>query len=389
MTHPGSIDSSILNDEVLAALTKEFASSAAEHDASAAFPFKNFERLAQLKLLALTVPKSHGGLGGGLREACRLVQAVGGGEASTGLVLALSLVMHHMLQYDRYPAYAQVAKAAVEGGGILNALRAEPGIGSLSRGGLPDTVARRLPDGSWQLNGYKAWATGSPIVQWWLLFARTDEDQPRVGRWLVPANTPGLELQTTWNHIGLRATSSHDLKVENVVVPAESVIVLNDPLSPDIQTRSAVLETWNGLILASLYNGIARSGRDWLRTFLQNRKPSNLGAPLATVPRLQAVFGEIESLLHISQTVIDQAITHAEAAEETDPAEAILAKHIATTNAIKAVELAVSITGNHGLERANPLERHYRDVLCGRVHAPQSDTILLNTGRAALEPIAG
>ena len=55
-----------------------------------------------------------------------------------------------------------------------------------------------------------------------------------------------------------------------------------------------------------------------------------------------------------------------------------------TNNVVRALELALSITGNHGLDRANPLERHYRDALCGRVHAPQSDSILTNAGRAAL-----
>jgi hypothetical protein len=44
----------------------------------------------------------------------------------------------------------------------------------------------------------------------------------------------------------------------------------------------------------------------------------------------------------------------------------------------------LSLTGNHGLSRANPLERHYRDVLCGRVHTPQDDSTRIGLGRAAL-----
>ncbi|TCQ99086.1 acyl-CoA dehydrogenase family protein [Neorhizobium sp. JUb45] len=385
MNSHGAIGGRVLDDTLLASLTEEFSRSAAEYDETAAFPFANFERLSQLGLLALTVPKSYGGLGGGLRDTCRLVQAVGGGEASTGLVLAMSLIMHHMVGYDRPPVYEDVAKAAIGGRGILNALRAEPDLGSPSRGGLPNTVARRLPDGSWQLNGRKAYATGSPIAQWWLMFARTEEDQPRIGRWLVPANAPGLEAIPSWNHVGLRATASHDLKVENVVVPAESVLTLNDPQDPEVRARGAILETWNGLVLASLYTGIARAGRDWLVKFLHERTPSNLGAPLATVPRLQSVVGEIDSLLFINRTVINESIANAEIAEKADPTEAMLAKHIATSNAVKALELALSITGNHGLDRANPLERHYRDALCGRVHAPQTDTIFLNVGRQAVE----
>ena len=49
-----------------------------------------------------------------------------------------------------------------------------------------------------------------------------------------------------------------------------------------------------------------------------------------------------------------------------------------------AVELAIEASGNPGLSRHNPLQRHYRDVLCSRIHSPQTDTILIAAGRAAL-----
>ena len=45
---------------------------------------------------------------------------------------------------------------------------------------------------------------------------------------------------------------------------------------------------------------------------------------------------------------------------------------------------AMELTGNPGISRHNPLERHYRDVLCSRIHSPQTDTILIAAGRAAL-----
>jgi alkylation response protein AidB-like acyl-CoA dehydrogenase len=51
---------------------------------------------------------------------------------------------------------------------------------------------------------------------------------------------------------------------------------------------------------------------------------------------------------------------------------------------LPVVEEALSLTSNHGLRRANPLERYYRDVLCGRVHAPQDDATRINAGRLAL-----
>ena len=54
-------------------------------------------------------------------------------------------------------------------------------------------------------------------------------------------------------------------------------------------------------------------------------------------------------------------------------------------NAIRAVELALQLSGNHGLTRHNPLERHWRDVLCSRIHTPQNDAVLVAAGKRALK----
>ncbi|MGT2494347.1 acyl-CoA dehydrogenase family protein [Cupriavidus basilensis] len=59
-----------------------------------------------------------------------------------------------------------------------------------------------------------------------------------------------------------------------------------------------------------------------------------------------------------------------------------------TDNAIAAVELAVRLAGNPALSRGNPLERHYRNVLCSRIHTPQNDAILVSAGEQALRAAA-
>jgi len=57
---------------------------------------------------------------------------------------------------------------------------------------------------------------------------------------------------------------------------------------------------------------------------------------------------------------------------------------VATQNAIEVVQAALQMSSNHGLARKNPLERHLRDVLCGRVHTPQEDSAHIAAGRRAL-----
>jgi alkylation response protein AidB-like acyl-CoA dehydrogenase len=57
---------------------------------------------------------------------------------------------------------------------------------------------------------------------------------------------------------------------------------------------------------------------------------------------------------------------------------------LATRTAITAVEQAVALVGNNGLTYNNALQRHYRNVLCSRIHTPQDDVILSAAGKAAL-----
>lgn len=370
------------DSDLLSQLRDEFSARAVGYDERAEFPHENFRRLGEFGLLALVVPKELGGAGATLSEAARVVGAVAGGDASTALVLAMHFLMHAILRERNPPIYAVVARAAVEGGGILNALRAEPELGSVNRGGMLATVATPLQNGGWRINGKKAYATGSPIVSWWLLYARTAEPESRLGSWLVPSRAQGITYPPTWNHLGMRATASHEAHLVDVEVGADYLLSIAN--AADIAAPPPVLNSWNGILLAALYDGIARAARDWVRRFLLDRTPSNLGAPLATVPRLQAVVGEIESLLLINRALIQDVAKDIDEKGADATPRPNLVKQAVTENAIRVVDLALSISGNHGLDRANPLERHHRDVLCGRIHAPQGDSIFTSAGKASL-----
>jgi len=59
-------------------------------------------------------------------------------------------------------------------------------------------------------------------------------------------------------------------------------------------------------------------------------------------------------------------------------------KHVVIENAAQSVQLAIELAGNHGLARRNPLERHHRNVLCGRIHAPSNPLLRGAAARAAL-----
>jgi alkylation response protein AidB-like acyl-CoA dehydrogenase len=361
-----------------------FAERAAAHDRDASFAFENFRELSEAGLLAFTVPAALGGTGAGAWDAARLLGIFAKADPSTALVLSMHYIQHLvMARSTRWPGRLarKLAKETVEGVALINALRVEPELGSPARGGLPATIARRTETG-WRLTGRKIYSTGAPILKWYAVWARTDEAETRVGMFLVPAGLPGTRIVETWDHLGLRASGSHDVIFEDVTFPLDHEIDVRKP--EDWVTPDFTQATIHAIFIAAIYDGIARAARDWLVKFLKERVPANLGAPLASLPRAQEILGAIEARLVVNARLIESFAGDFDDGVPLGAAESHVIKLTVTNNAVAVVEDALSLTSNHGLARANPLERHFRDVRCGLVHTPQDDATRVSLGRSAL-----
>ncbi|SHL79363.1 acyl-CoA dehydrogenase family protein [Phytopseudomonas punonensis] len=364
---------------LLAEITRTLAASAERFDRSGEFPAENFALLQHHGLLALTVPKSLGGSGADLLIARQVVSAVAKGEPSTALILVMQYLQHFRLQQNlNWPEHLrrQVGIDAVENGALINAFRVEPELGTPARGGLPATTARRTSEG-WRLSGRKIYSTGSHGLTWYLVWARSDDADPLVGGYLVHRDTPGIRIVDDWDHLGMRATCSHEVQFDDVLIPLEHAVSVSPWSAPRPELDGEGM-LWMSVLLPAIYDGVAQAARDWLVGFLEQRTPSNLGAPLSSLPRFQEIVGRIDTLLFANRTLLDSA-----AAGQVEAAHAGQIKQLVSSNAIRAVELAIEASGNPGLSRKNPLERHFRDVLCSRIHTPQDDVALSAVGRSA------
>jgi alkylation response protein AidB-like acyl-CoA dehydrogenase len=368
----------------LPAVLPGITAAAARHDREGSFPHGSLAALRDAGLLALTVPAAVGGGGAGLRVSALAVEAVGAACPATALVLAMQYLKHAALARSRdWPAALRVEmqRSAVEDGALINALRVEPELGSPTRGGLPATVARRTPNG-WVLSGRKRYSTGLPALRWLEVWARTDEEAPRVGAFVVPADAPGIEMVETWDHLGLRASGSHDAVFHAVPIPAEHAIGLAQPgaaAGPDARQMA-----WNNVLVPAVYTGVARAARAWTVGFVRRRTPSGLGAPLAELPRVQEAMGEVEGLIAANRRIAEAIALATDAGEPPSAAESGALKVVMAENAVRAVERCTLLAGNHAHDRSNPLERHWRDAQCARMHAPAIDAAHLAAGRAAL-----
>jgi alkylation response protein AidB-like acyl-CoA dehydrogenase len=385
MTTSPSILAGDALDQALAAIAEH----AAAHDRDRSFPHEAFPLLHRAGALNLTVAGSAGGAGARLADAAALIGRLGQADPSVALVVFQHLIFHFTLSSTSGQGWdpdllREIVESSIQGVALANFFRVEPELGTPGRGGLPATTAHRR-EGGFELRGHKIYCTGVPGLRWQIVFAKTDDPTPSTGSFVVEAGTPGYRIDQTWDHVGLRASGSEDVIYDGAWVPEDRVVGLAEPGAPvgDFSTVMA----WNNVGLSALYTGVARSARDWLVRYLNERTPSNLGAPLASLPRFQQAVGEIEIQLQVSEQLIRTTAADVDAGR-ADPADCGYVKRTATHAAIAIVEQSLQLTGNPGLSRHNPLERHLRDALCGRVHTPQDDTIAVAAGQAALAAAA-
>jgi len=364
-------------------ITATLAEHAEDLDRTAEFPHRNLALLQQHGLLGLSCAPGYGGAGADLVTLQRVISAIAQGEPSTALIVCMQYLHHlRLAENPLWPEALrqQVCQSAVQQGALINSLRVEPELGSPARGGLPNTLATRSANG-WKINGHKLYTTGIEGLTWLAIWARSDEITPQVGIWLVPRHSAGIRVIESWDHLGMRASGSHEVVLEDVEVPLNHAVdtyPIDHPPSPDSE-KIRSFANQNAALLSAVYDGVAQSARNWLLSWLQQRVPSGLGKPLASLSRVQEIVGKIEALLLVNQSLLQRVATQGLSSEQAN-----LAKVTITENAIEVVSKSLELTGNHGLSRHHPLERHYRNVLCGRVHTPQNDSAWINAGKQAL-----
>ncbi|MER8186791.1 acyl-CoA dehydrogenase family protein [Kitasatospora sp. NPDC094015] len=364
------------------------AARAEEHDRDGTFPYQGVEAVHEAGLLTLTVAARYGGPAGTLADTVRVLAQLGRGDASVAVLTAFTLLQHaEQARTGAWPAagYRRFLTESRRGPALVNTLRAERG----EAGPLPATVARW--DGeAWRLTGRKADCAGAEALAWMAVWARTEEQVPRVGVFLVRGDSEGVEIDPTWDQLGLRASAGHDVLLDEVRVGPEGALRLAAPGSagPAELAAAETTRAWQDLALAAVQLGVARAAQEWLARFLQQRTPANLGEPLAALPRYRAALGETELALIGAEELVHGLAAGVDRGEAAAVARTGAAQLLVDRAVTTAVQQAVALTGNPGLSRRHPLERYLRDALSGRTYVPADEIVLEAAGRAALDRTA-
>ena len=361
-------------------LEEKFKNKSADIDEYAIFPTENVEDLLRLGYASLTLPESYGGKGFSVYDMVLSQETLASFDANTALSVGWSLGVVGELYEKKLWTQEKLNFFAAEvlNGALINRSVSEAQTGSPTRGGRPGTTAIKNGD-SWILNGRKIFTTASPVLSYFLTSAWI-EDEEKIGFFLIPRDTEGLSIEETWDVVSMRGTSSNDLVLNNLTVHESYLVEL-----PEFASGGKI----NGWLLhiPATYLGIAQAARDYAVHFANTHSPNSLNGPIAQLPNVQQLLGEIDLELTKARLVI-YGVASAydnESTKELLTSEVSVAKHIVTNSAITIVDKAMRLVGAKSLQRTNPLQRYYRDVRAGLHNPPMDDMTIKKLALTALD----
>lgn len=361
-------------------LEEKFKNKSTEIDEQSIFPFENVEDLVKLSYTSITLPTEYGGEGLSVYDMVLLQETLASYDANTALSVGWSLGVVGDLFEKKLWTKEKLDFFAKEilNGALVNRSVSEAQTGSPTRGGRPGTTAVKKENG-WVLNGRKIFTTASPVLTYFLTSAWIEEKE-RVGFFLVHRDTEGVSIDETWDVVSMRGTSSNDLVLTNVVVHETDLVEL-----PDLASGGKV----NGWLLhiPATYLGVAQAARDYAVHFANTHAPNSLNGPIAQLPNVQQLIGEIDLELTKARFVIYGAARAYDTLASRDLLfnEISVAKYIVTNSAITIVDKAMRLVGAKSLQRTNPLQRYYRDVRAGLHNPPMDDMTIKKLASSALE----
>jgi alkylation response protein AidB-like acyl-CoA dehydrogenase len=370
-----------------ASMAQRLAQTAVERDRAGGHAGPERELIRASGLLALSIPRIHGGLGADWATVLQTVRIVARADSA----LAHLLGFHHLqlagLQlYGSSGQQRRLLRASIDDaifwGNALNP--------------LDQRLVATPCAGGYLLNGVKGFASGSVGSDWLTISAWTPHADAALIA-VVPTRQPGIDVQADWDAFGQRQTDSGNVRFNGVLLPDDLVLQApGQPATPRATLRSQVAQ----LIMTNLYLGLAEGAMDSARRYLrEDARPWFASSPevkdATDDPFVQHRFGQFRLLVRPAQLLADYAAAALDDAWRRGPAltgdergEVALAvaeaKVLAHRAAIDVASQLFELTGARSTSARYGLDRYWRNARVHTLHDPV-DYKLRDLGRHALD----
>jgi alkylation response protein AidB-like acyl-CoA dehydrogenase len=382
----------ILQKAVRDFCAREVIPRAAAWDEEERFPWEVIPGLAQMGLFGMLVPSSHGGAGMGMLDYAIAMEEVARADASLGLTLAAHslLCMDHVLVAGSEEVRRKYLPRLASGKALGAWALTEPDSGSDAGSARTRAVRRErhVPGGGaqveWVLNGSKSLITQGSVAEVFVVIASTSPEKKQKGltAFVVDKGTPGLRSGKPIRKMGLRASDTADVYLEDVVVPDEQRLGEVDRGFADtlrILDRGRVgIGAWAV--------GIGRAAFEAACGYAQQRM--QFGRPIAELQAVQHMIADMATELDAARLLVWRAAWQQDRRQRTTR-ESSIAKYFAARAAVRACDAAVQVHGGYGYTRDFPVERYLRDAKLAEIGEGTNEVQKLIIARAVLQDRTG
>jgi alkylation response protein AidB-like acyl-CoA dehydrogenase len=335
-------------------------------DAKAQMDTPLLGELFELGVMGIEVPNEHGGSGLSFMHAILAVEAFARVDASVAVLVDVqnTLVNNALLRWGT-PAQKERYLSKLAASWIGSYALSEQGSGSDAFA----LKARAVKDGNaYRLNGRKLWITNAAEASFFIVLANANPDAGYKGitAFLIERDFPGFAVGKKEDKLGIRASSTCELVLDDCKVPAENV------LGEVGQGYKIAIETLNeGRIgIGAQMLGIAQGAFDYAMGYMQERKQFN--RPIAEFQGVQFQYARVATEIEAARLMVYNAARLKDAGLPFVK-EAAMAKLFASEVAERSASLAVEFLGGVGFTKDYPVEKFYRDAKIGKIYEGTSN----------------
>ena len=360
--------------ELVQQMVREFAVNevkpiAAEIDETERFPMENVEKMAKLGIMGIPFSKEVGGAGGDVLSYIIAVEELSKVCATTGVILsAHTSLCASVINENGTPAQKAKYLPDLCSGKKIGAFGlTEPGAGTDAAG--QQTTAVLSEDGShYVLNGSKIFITNGGVAETFIIFAMTDKSQGTRGisAFIVEKDFPGFSIGKLENKMGIRASSTTELIMEDCIVPKENLI------GKEGKGFGIAMKTLDGgrIGIAAQALGIAEGAFEECVAYMKERK--QFKRPLAAFQGLQWYIAEMDVKIQAAKHLVYKAAMNKQLGKPYT-IDAARAKLFAAETAMEVTTKAVQIFGGYGYTKEYPMERMMRDAKITEIYEGTSE----------------
>lgn len=347
-----------------------------EYDVSGEWPKEIYDQAVEMQLHMMDVPEEYGGLGLDHIDQAAILEQIAWADAGVAVTLnGNGLALKPVLIAGSEEQKRKCCDIIINGGWGVFALT-EPDAGCDAANGR--TTAVREGD-KYVLNGRKCFITNAAVGDFFVVTAMTDKSKGTRGMsaFLIYKGTPGLSVGSHENKMGIRCSTTSDLVLDNVRIPAENRLGEEGTGFVTAMQTLDLARTWCAVI------GVGLAQRCIDEAVAYSKQRVQFGKPICKNQAIEFKIADMEIRTEASRQLVAHAIRLADAGLPFGK-ESAAAKCFAGDCVVQTALDAVQILGGYGYSREYPVEKLLRDAKIFQIFEGTNEIQRMVVGRAVI-----